>query len=103
MESHLKNKLRELENNENDAHSVIMQLNETMGCCAESCGLTEKLRKNDRYFDLDFNLMKGEVKYLLNHLNECESTEDQSLRLAKYEDKRREYIGLIKKEKRVWE
>jgi len=55
-----------------------------------------------RYFDLDCKLLKEEVKYLLSRLNECESTKDQSLRLAKYKDKRREYKSLIKKrEKKV--
>ena len=40
--------------------------------------------------------MKEEVKYLLNRLNESESAEDQSLRLAKYKDKRREHKILTK-------
>jgi len=70
-----------------------------MGSCAESWGLTKKLRKNERYFDLNWKLMKEEVKYLLNRLNECESAEDKSLRLAKYKDKRREYKSLIKRKK----
>ena len=43
--------------------------------------------------------MKGEVRYSLHRLNGCESAEDQSLRLAKYKDKRREYNILIKRKK----
>ena len=80
-----------------------MLLNEIMGSCAESCGLTKKLKQNEGYFDLDCKLMKEEVKYLLNRLNEFDGAEDQSLRLAKYKDKRREYKSLIKRKKRVRE
>ena len=76
-----------------------MLLNEIMGSCAESCGLNKKLKKNERYFDLDCKLMKEEVKYLLHRLNEFDSAEDQSLRSAKYKDKRREYKSLIKRKK----
>ena len=47
--------------------------------------------------------MKEEAKYLLNRLNEFDSAEDQSLRLAKYKDKRREYKSLIIRKKRVRE
>jgi len=47
--------------------------------------------------------MKGEGRYLLNCLNECESAEDQRLRLAKYKDKRREYKSLIKWRKNLLE
>ena len=99
MEPHVKNRLKALEHNEKDAHSVIMLLNEIMDNCAESCGLTKKLKKNERYFDLGCKLMKEEVKYLLNCLNEFDSAEDQSMRLAKYKDKRREYKSLIKRRK----
>ena len=42
LELHVKNKLKSLEDNEKDAHRVIMQLNEIMGSCAESCCLTKK-------------------------------------------------------------
>ena len=63
----------------------------------------EKKRKNVRYYDLDCKLMKGEGRYLLNCLNECESAEDQRLRLAKYKDKRREYKSLIKWRKNLLE
>ena len=44
--------------------------------------------------------MKEEAKYLLNRLNEFDSAEDQSLKLAKYKDKRREYKILIKRKKK---
>ena len=71
-----------------------------MGSCAESCGLTKKLKKNEGYFDLDCKLMKEEAKYLLNRLNEFDSAEDQSLKLANYKDKRREYKSLIKRKKK---
>ena len=103
LDSHVKDKLKALEDNEKDAHSVIMLLNEIMGSCAESCGLTKKLKKNEGYFDLDCKLIKEEAKYLLNSLNEFDSAEDQSLKLAKYKDKRREYKSLIKRKKKEYE
>ena len=47
--------------------------------------------------------MKEEAKHLLNRLNGFDSAEDQSLKFAKYKDKRREYKSLIKRKKRVRE
>ncbi|KAK2707907.1 hypothetical protein QYM36_015555 [Artemia franciscana] len=47
--------------------------------------------------------MKEEAKYLLNRLNEFDSAEDQSLKLANYKDKRREYKSLIKRKKKEYE
>ena len=96
LKSHVNNKLKSLKDNKKDTHGIIMQLNEIMDSCSESCVLSKKRRKNVRYYDLDCKIMKGEGRYLLNCLNECESAEDQRLRLAKYKDKRREYKSLIK-------
>ena len=83
------------EDNEKDTYGGLMQSNEINGSCAESCGLTIIVRKNVQYFDLDYKLMKGELRYLLIRLNLCESAEDQSMKLALYKNKRREYNSLI--------
>ena len=44
--------------------------------------------------------MKEKVRYLLSHLKECDKPEEQSLRLAEYKDKRRDYKRLIKRKKK---
>lgn len=100
MKLHITNKLKALEEDGKDIHGIIMELNEIICSCAASCNLNKNENKNERYFDLECKLMKEKVRYLLNLLKECDKPEEQSLRLAEYKDKRRDYKRLIKRKKK---